>query len=95
MLPDTDTNSGCGHVSGKGDKMARKQLVEIKNGRLAMLAITGYAFQEAKPEREGGRRTHSRATIWTATHVLPDLGAVGRARRRPDADPLHAAAGAV
>jgi len=26
---------------GKGDKMARKQLVEIKNGRLAMLAVSG------------------------------------------------------
>ena len=41
MSPDTDTNSGCGHLSGKGDKMARKQLVEIKNGRLAMLAVRG------------------------------------------------------
>ena len=41
MSPDTDTNSGCGHLSGKSDKMARKQLVEIKNGRLAMLAVSG------------------------------------------------------
>ncbi len=26
---------------GKGDKLARKRLAEVKNGRLAMLAVSG------------------------------------------------------
>ena len=34
------------------------EAAEIKNGRLAMLAITGFAFQEERQrEREGGERT--------------------------------------
>jgi len=31
---------------GKGDKLARKKLVEVKNGRLAMLAVSGIVHHQ-------------------------------------------------
>ena len=31
---------------GKGDKLARKRLVEVKNGRLAMLAVSGIVHHQ-------------------------------------------------